>query len=72
MDIAYINSTKPTIDYSAEAIAEYEQGLGNGIERYTERFEQEFRLEQGEDIGGLIVYENGSVYDYENFVGWVR
>lgn len=72
MDIEYINSTTPTIDYSTEAIREYEQGLGSGIEKYTERFEQEFGLEQGEDIGGLIVYENGTVYDYENFVGWVR
>ena len=72
MDIEYINSTKPTIDYSAEAVAEYEQGLGDGIEKYTQRFEREFGLDNGEDIGGLIVYQNGTVYDYENFVGWVQ
>ena len=72
MDIAYINSTKPTIDYSAKAVREYEQGLGDGIEKFTERFEREFQLDEGEDIGGLIVYGNGSVYDYENFQGWVQ
>lgn len=71
MHIEYINSTEPTVDYSLEAIREHEQGRGSGIERYTERFEREFQLPQGEDMGGLIVYQNGTVYDYENFKGWI-
>lgn len=72
MQIEWINTTKPTVDYSAEAVAEYKAGMGNGIEKFTERFEQEFAVNGGNDIGGLIVYSDNCVYDYENFCGWVR
>jgi hypothetical protein len=71
-DIEWINDTAYTVDYSEQAVAEYEQGMGNRINEYTERFEQEFGVSGGEDIGGLIVYSNDCVYDYENFCGWVR
>ena len=71
-NIDWINTTEPTVDYSASAEAEYEQGLGDGIELYTTKFEQEFNVSEGEDIGGLIVYSEDAVYDYENFVGWVK
>jgi len=72
MNIEWINTTARTVDYSEQAVAEYEQGLGDGIEKYTERFEQEFAVSGGNDIGGLIVYSDNVVYDYENFVGWVK
>ena len=71
-DIDWINDTAYTVDYSAEALAEYEQGLGSRIEEYTLRFEREMGVSEGEDIGGLIVYSDSCVYDYENFCGWVR
>jgi hypothetical protein len=72
MNIEWINTTARTVDYSTEAVAEYEAGLGDGIEKYTERFEQEFAVSGGNDIGGLIVYSDNVVYDYENFCGWVK
>ena len=72
MDIEWINGAARTVDYSAEAVAEYEAGLGDGIRKYTRRFEAEFSVSEGEDIGGLIVYSENCVYDYENFCGWVR
>ncbi len=70
-NIEFINTTKPTVDYSVKAVAEYEQGMGSRIDEYTELFEQQYNLTGGDDIGGLIVYEGRAVYDYENFVGWV-
>ena len=72
MNIDWINGAPRSVDYSAEAVAEYEQGLGDGIQKYTLRFEQEFNVKGGEDIGGLIVYSDTCVYDYENFCGWIR
>ena len=72
MNIDWINTTNKTVDYSVEAVAEYEAGLGDGIDKYTERFEGEFAVSEGNDIGGLIVYSDNCVYDYENFCGWVK
>jgi hypothetical protein len=72
MNIEWINTSAKTVDYSAEAVAEYEAGLGDGIEKYTERFEAEYNVSEGDDIGGLIVYSDKIVYDYENFCGWVK
>ena len=72
MNIEWINTTARTVDYCTEAVAEYEQGLGDGIEKYTERFEREYNVSGGNDIGGLIVYSDKIVYDYENFCGWVK
>jgi hypothetical protein len=71
-DIDWINDTPYTVDYSQQAVSEYEQGQGDRIEHYTERFEREMGVGEGEDIGGLIVYSNDCVYDYENFCGWRR
>jgi Mg2+/Co2+ transporter CorC len=71
-DIEWINTTEPTVDYSAQAVAEYDLGQGSRIDEYTLRFEQEFNVSEGDDIGGLIVYSDSCVYDYENFCGWVR
>jgi hypothetical protein len=71
-DIEWINETTPVIDYSEQAIKEYDAGMGNRINEYTDLFEQEFNVSGGEDIGGLIVYSNNCVYDYENFCGWVK
>jgi hypothetical protein len=72
-DIEYINEVEPVVDYSEQAVAEYEQGMGDRINEYTDRFEREFNVTDGEDIGGLIVYNGGNVvYDYENFCGWVK
>jgi hypothetical protein len=72
MNIEWINTTARTVDYSTEAVAEYEAGLGDGIEKYTEQFEREYNVCKGNDIGGLIVYSDNVVYDYENFCGWVK
>jgi hypothetical protein len=72
MNIDWINDTARTVDYSAEAVAEYEQGMGDGIDKYTARFEAEVAVSGGNDIGGLIVYSDNCVYDYENFCGWVK
>jgi hypothetical protein len=69
-DIEFINVTKPSVDYSAEAIRDFENGEKDVIYSYTSVFEKQFDTGVGEDIGGIIVYE-GHVYDYENFVGWV-
>lgn len=76
-DIDFINTAESDIDYSESAIAEFERGMGDRIEYYTERFESDCALEEcaADDIGGLIVYTSeGSVravYDYENFRGWL-
>lgn len=71
-DIEWINETATVVDYSEQAVAEYEAGLGDGVDKYTARFEEEFGFSNGDDIGGLIVYAEGkAVYDYENFCGWI-
>ena len=78
-NIEAINTMQTVANYCDEAVAEYEQGLGDGIEKYTLQFERDFAdtLEgcSSDDIGGLIVYLRASkevaVYDYENFCGWV-
>jgi hypothetical protein len=72
MNIEWINTTARTVDYCTEAVAEYEAGMGDGIEKYTDRFEREYNVSGGTDIGGLIVYSDSIVYDYENFCGWVK
>ena len=72
MDIEWINTTAATVDYSTEAIAEYEAGHDDGIEKYILRFETEHNLSGGENIGGIIVYSDTCVYDYENFRGWIK
>ena len=72
-DIDFINETKPTVNYQTEALADSD----DCIDKFTERFQQEHGLktQQGNDIGGLIVYSRkgklAAVYDYENFWGWV-
>jgi hypothetical protein len=72
-DIDYINTTEPTVDYSLQAVSDYKAGLPDSTDHYTLRFEQEHNVTDGLDIGGLMVYNDGSaVYDYENFCGWVR
>jgi hypothetical protein len=48
------------------------EGIEDPIETLTEKFEREFHVKNGEDIGGLIVYSDNVIYDYENFCGWVR
>jgi len=64
-DIEWINTTARTVEYDYE-------GIEDPIEALTERFESEFNVSNGDDIGGLIVYSNTCVYDYENFCGWVK
>ena len=65
MNIEWINETKCVVEY------EYE-GIENPIATLTARFEREFNVSNGNDIGGLIVYSDSIVYDYENFCGWVK
>ena len=65
MNIEWINETPRTVEYAYE-------GIEDPIETLTERFEREFNVTDGEDIGGLIVYSDSIVYDYENFCGWVK
>lgn len=65
MNIEWINTTHPSVQYAYE-------GIEDAIETLTEKFEREFHVKDGEDIGGLIVYSDNIVYDYENFCGWVR
>jgi hypothetical protein len=70
MNIEWINSTAKTVRYDyTTAPADVD-----AIEYFTERFEREQGLAEGsgEDIGGLIVYSDRCVYDYENFCGWVK
>ena len=78
-DIEVINTLARTVDYSAEAVREYEAGLGDRIEEYTDTFEIDYitgmDVDASDDNGGLIVYlKEGkvfAVYHYENFCGWV-
>ena len=79
-NIDAINNLVCTVTYCTEAVAEYKAGLGDGIIKYTERFEEDYIMgtvatDDSDDIGGLIVYLNKgeavAVYDYENFCGWV-
>ena len=65
MNIEWINSTHPSVRYAYEDVED-------PIETLTAKFEAEFYVSNGEDIGGLIVYSDNVVYDYENFCGWVR
>jgi hypothetical protein len=65
MNIEWINTTPCTVEYAYEDSAD-------PIETLTLRFEQEHNVSNGNDIGGLIVYSDTCVYDYENFCGWVR
>jgi hypothetical protein len=59
-DIEFINETAPTVIDSDNMQAQ---------------FERDYELDNGTDIGGLMVYTEAGkvvgVYDYENFVGWV-
>lgn len=71
-DIEWINDTVATVDYSERAIREYEEGMGSRIEAYTQKFERDFDVSDGDDIGGIIVYTDSCVYDYENFCGWIK
>lgn len=69
MNIEWINTTQPTVRY------DYTLGPAEDtIEHFTAQFEREHGLpeQSGDDIGGLIVYSDSCVYDYENFCGWVR
>ena len=65
MNIEWINTTHPSVRYAYE-------GIEDPIEALTKKFEAEFHVSNGEDIGGLIVYSDNVIYDYENFCGWVR
>ena len=65
MNIDWINDTHPSVQYSYENIED-------PIDVLTAKFEREFHVKDGEDTGGLIVYSDNVVYDYENFCGWVR
>jgi hypothetical protein len=57
-DIEYINTATPTVQHDEDS---------------QQLFEQQYALGEGEDIGGLVVYNEGAaVYDYENFCGWVK
>ena len=71
-DIEFINTTEKTVDYSSKVT---DNQFIDAIELYTNIFEVEYEVANGEDIGGLIVYgKDGklqAVYDYENFCGWV-
>jgi Mg2+/Co2+ transporter CorC len=68
MNIDWINETARTVEYDYMTVSEDV----DCIEFFTERFEQEFGVSDGDDIGGLIVYSDNCVYDYENFCGWVK
>jgi hypothetical protein len=65
MNIEWINTTPATVSYAYEHIED-------PIETLTARFEAEHAVSEGKDIGGLIVYSDACVYDYENFCGWVK
>ena len=65
-DIEWIYSAPRSVEYAFELID------GCPMEPLIQRFEAEHNVAEGEDIGGLIVYSNNCVYDYENFCGWVR
>jgi hypothetical protein len=67
MNIEWINTTKPTFNYSAN-----EDVSRDTLEAYTRQFERDCGVSRGKDIGGLIVYSDNCVYDYENFYGWVK
>jgi hypothetical protein len=59
-DIEFINTVAPTVTYADDS---------------QQQFEALWELEEGEDIGGLVVYTREgrvrAVYDYEQFMGWV-
>ena len=67
--------TAKTVNYAAEADAAWDAGNDNVVDEYTAKFEAQFELAKGDNIGGLIVYAADNkvraVYDYENFCGWV-
>lgn len=71
-NIDWVNTTEPTVDYSASAEADYDAGNSLVEELYQAKFEHQFNLSEGADIGGLVYYSDEIVYDYENFVGWVK
>lgn len=68
MNIDWINDTAKTVTYDYMSAPED----CDTIEFFTEQFEREFNVSNGNDIGGLIVYSDACVYDYENFCGWVK
>jgi hypothetical protein len=68
MNIDWINETTRTVEYDYMTVPEDV----DCIDYFTERFEREFGVTDGDDIGGLIVYSDNCVYDYENFCGWVK
>ena len=65
MDIEWINTSQVTVEYIYE-------GIKNPIETLITRFENEFNVNNGNNIGGLIVYNDSCIYDYENFCGWLK
>jgi hypothetical protein len=68
MNIDWINTAPKTVAYDYRRVPEDR----DTIEFFTEQFEREFEVSDGDDIGGLIVYSDSCVYDYENFCGWVK
>ncbi len=67
-NISWINTTKPTVEYDYMSNPEDT----DTAEYFTEQFERQFCVKNGDNIGGLIVYSDKCVYDYENFCGWVK
>jgi hypothetical protein len=59
-NIEFINTVDPTVTYDDDE---------------QQQFEALYKLGEGEDIGGLVVYTVNdavrAVYDYEQFMGWV-
>ena len=76
-DIAFIDSTDADIDYSKQAVVEFERGMGDRVNEYIAQFQSDYRFDRlkAYDIGGLVVYTQKdsvrAVYDYENFRGWL-
>ena len=67
-DIEWINDVDPTVQYEFNEDADFDAEEA----KYTAKFEKKFGVSNGDDIGGLIVYSDNCVYDYENFCGWFR
>ena len=50
-DIEFINKADPTISYEDQAVAEFEAGLGDGVDKFTQQFEQDYAGELRGKIG---------------------
>jgi hypothetical protein len=73
--ICFYSKKEPTVNFDIEYINLVEPThVFEGCEQLAQQeFTDMYALGEGVDIGGLVVYNEGThVFDYENLLAWVK